>query len=122
LTTIPNSPPNHTLCRLSSELFDLDEKRKKISAINATVEEEGWELIDYKNNKYKHREVPPEAAALLFMLTNSLFFPLKLVEVFLKFYTWDLMVCPDPEGRLSEVDCSGLIVLQGRKGNVCVCE
>jgi hypothetical protein len=91
LTTIPNSPPNHTLCRLSSELFDLDEKRKKISAINATVEEEGWELINYKNNKYKHREVPPKAAALLFKLTNSLFFPLKLVDVFLKFYTWDLM-------------------------------
>ncbi|KAJ1412138.1 hypothetical protein B484DRAFT_402420 [Ochromonadaceae sp. CCMP2298] len=74
--------------RLASELWDLEEKRKKISAISAAVDEEGWELVDFK---YKHREVPPESAALLYKLSSSAFFPLKLVDVFLKFYSWDLM-------------------------------
>jgi hypothetical protein len=91
LTTIPNSPLNHTLGRLSSELFGLDEKRKKITAINTAVEEEGWELVDMKKYKYRHWEVPPEASALKYKFTNSLLFPLKLVDVFLRFYTWDLM-------------------------------
>jgi hypothetical protein len=72
-------------------MWDLEEKRKKISAISAAVDEEGWELVDFKKYKYKHREVPAESAALLYKLSSSALFPLKLVDVFLKFYSWDLM-------------------------------
>jgi hypothetical protein len=91
LTTIPTHTPNRTLCRLAFELWDLEEKRKKISAISAAVDEEGWELVDFKKYKYKHREVPVESAALLYKLSSSILFPLKLVDVFLRFYSADLM-------------------------------
>jgi hypothetical protein len=35
--------------------------------------------------------VPAESAALLYKLSSTALFPLKLVDVFLKFYSWDLM-------------------------------
>ncbi|KAJ1420985.1 hypothetical protein B484DRAFT_433396 [Ochromonadaceae sp. CCMP2298] len=77
--------------RLSEVMTELNEKRRKRAVQMAPVNEEGWELMDYTKFTYKHREVEAEASRLLYNLRSTEMFPLRLVDVFLKFFNRPLL-------------------------------